>query len=197
MRWVWLYLRARRVPAALATSTALLAAAWAGHLLWSDSRLVNANLVALTVLLGVSALAATLGGPDEDLERTAPVRWPLRRVVHLLAAALAVGVPLALTALTAARFGPLGLVVRDLAGLLGLTALGAAVGGAGRSWIAPLGWTLVAVAPFLDPSHSVRLQVLCWPVQPAGNTAAWICAAVLAAGGTIAYAWRGGRAAAR
>jgi hypothetical protein len=59
--------------------------------------------------------------------------------------------------------------------------------------VAPLVWTLVAVLPFLDPAHSTRLHVLCWPIQPAGNTPAAVCAAVLAVAGGLAYALRGSR----
>lgn len=44
-----------------------------------------------------------------------------------------------------ARFGPAGLVVRDAAGLLGLTALGAVTIGIARAWFLPLGWTLAAI----------------------------------------------------
>ncbi|SHN46492.1 hypothetical protein [Cryptosporangium aurantiacum] len=36
-------------------------------------------------------------------------------------------------------------MIRDAAGLLGLTALGAATIGVARSWFLPLGWTLLAV----------------------------------------------------
>ncbi|MEV8512174.1 hypothetical protein [Dactylosporangium sp. NPDC051484] len=146
-------------------------------------------MVVLTVLLLTGVLTATLGGPDEELDRTAALPWAPRRVAHLLAAvAVVAGLPL-LTQLTPTGFGPAALVIRDAAGLLGLTALSAPLLGAGRAWFVPLGWTLAAT---IYPAAGHMLgQILTWQSQAPGNVPAAVTAATLACGGLIAYAVAG------
>ena len=189
MRWLTLYLRSRRAPAALVVAGGLTALMWSLWSIFSDSRTVGPEMVVLTILLLVAALTTTLGGPDDALDGTAGLPWLTRRVAHLLAALL-VGVALLLvTRATGARFGPAGLVVRDAAGLLGLTALGAATIGTARAWFLPLGWTLAAV--LFPRSEPVLGQVLTWQTQPPATTAATVTAGLLALGGLIAYAVAG------
>jgi hypothetical protein len=183
-----LYLRARRVPLALAASVGAAALVWALWLIFSDERDVAGLVVVLTVVLMVSALSTTLAGPDEDLERTAALRWPWRRALHLLAALVLVLVVLLVTLPTGARFGPAALVLRDAAGLLGLTALCASVVGAARSWFLPLGWTVVAVM-FTQPGTWGALAT--WQGQPHTSRPAAVVAAGLAVAGLLTYAFRG------
>lgn len=71
--------------------------------------------------------------------------------------------------------------------MLGLTALGAALLGVTRAWIAPLAWTLIAILPMMGPSEHLRMQVAGWLIQPADTTAATVCATILAATGLLAY----------
>lgn len=191
MRFLRLYLRSRRVPLALVTATAVIAVTWALCRAYANSPTANAQTVSLAVMLAVVAFGTTLGGFDEDLDRAASARWPIRRAVHLLLTAAVIVALLFLTTFTEARFEPLTLVLRNTAGLLGLTALGAALVGVARAWIAPLVWTLVAVLPVLGPSTKPGVQVVAWLVQPVGTTVAGVCAAVLAAGGLAAYALHG------
>ncbi|MET0417784.1 MAG: hypothetical protein ABW022_17390 [Actinoplanes sp.] len=189
MRWLTLYLRSRRAPAALIVTGGGVALMWTLWSVLSDSREVGMQMVVLTVLLLVAALTATLGGPDDDLETTAAIAWPSRRVVHLLAAFVIVVALLLVTLATGARFGPAGLVVRDAAGLLGLTALSAATIGPARAWFLPLGWTLAAV---LFPQSGPAVgRVLTWQAQPPESAAAAVMAGLFALGGLIAYAVTG------
>ncbi|WP_433718118.1 hypothetical protein ACQP2Y_28585 [Actinoplanes sp. CA-051413] len=189
MRWLALYLRSRRAPMALAAAGGLAVLMWSLWSVFSDTRDVGFQMVVLTVLLLVVALTATLGGPDDALEGTAALRWPRRRVAHLLVALLVVVVLLLVTLATGARFGPGWLVVRDAAGLLGLTALAAATMGTARAWFLPLAWTLAAA---LYPSSELVVgQVLTWQAQPPASTAANLTAALLALGGLVAYAVAG------
>ena len=189
MRWLTLYLRSRRAPLALAAAGGCAVVTWSLWSVFSDARTVGAEMVVLTVLLLVAALTATLGGADDALEGTAGFRWPRRRVAHLLAAFLVVLVVLLPTLATGARFGPGWMVVRDAAGLLGLTALGAATVGTARAWFLPLGWTLAAVLfPRAEP---VVGRVLTWQAQPSQSAAAMVTAGVLAVGGLVAYAVAG------
>ncbi|GAB4105765.1 hypothetical protein GCM10028790_47840 [Micromonospora taraxaci] len=192
MRWLQLYLRSRRVPLALGVAIAVIVLAWVMSSTYTTSTTINARTASLTIMLAVVALGATLNGADDALDHTASVNWPLRRAGHLLIAAAVITALLSLSALTDVRYEPLALVLRNTAGLLGLTALGTAVFGAALSWIAPLTWTLIAVLPFLGPSADVRVQVASWLTQPAGTTAATVCATVLAVTGLLAYALRGG-----
>ncbi|MEU1399112.1 hypothetical protein ABZ403_23995 [Micromonospora zamorensis] len=192
MRWLRLYLRSRRVPLALSSAAALITLAWVLSLVYTDSTTINARTASLTIMLAVVAFGATLNGADDALDHTASVNWPLRRAGHLLLAGAALTALLSLSTLTDARYEPLGLVLRNTAGLLGLTALGTALVGAALSWIAPLTWTLIAVLPVMGPSRDVRTQVASWLIQPAGSTAATVCATVLAVTGLLAYALRGG-----
>lgn len=192
MRWLALYARSRGVPVALAATVGAVGLAWGGWSWLSDARTANAQAVTLTVMLAVAAFARTLSGPDDGLEGTAAVRWPVRRLVHLvLIGAVIVGL-LALTLLTGARFGPVDMVLRNTAGLLGLTALGAALFGVGVCWIAPMTWSIVAVLPLFDASGRLLPQVAAWLVQPAGTRVATVLAGTLAVAGLVAYAWRGG-----
>ncbi|MFG1605370.1 hypothetical protein [Actinoplanes sp. NPDC049265] len=189
MRWAGLYLRSRHVPAALVMAIGGVVLMWSLWSIFSNSRDVGLPMVILTVLVVVAALTTTLGGPDTALELTGSLPVFLRRAAHLLVAFLVVVLPLLITLATEARFGPAGLVVRDAAGLLGLTALGAAAIGPARAWFLPLGWTLAAVMfPHAEPLLG---RVLTWPAQAPESTAAAVTAGVLAAAGLIAYAVAG------
>ncbi|MFI7598180.1 hypothetical protein [Actinoplanes sp. NPDC049681] len=189
MRWLTLYLRSRRVPVALVAITACTALMWSLWSLFSDSRQVGMEMVVLTVLLLVAGLTATLGGPDDALESTAGIPWAPRRVAHLLAAFLVVAVLLLVTLATGARFGPAWLVIRDAAGLLGVTALGAVTIGTARAWFLPLGWTLAAI--LFPRSEPLIGRILTWQAQAPTTTAATVTAGLLALGGLVAYAAAG------
>ncbi len=189
MRWLTLYLRSRRAPAALIAVGGCATLMWSLWSISSNSRGVGGDLVVLTVLLLVAALTATLGGPDDELEATAALRWPPRRVAHLAVAFLIVVLPLLVTLRTGARFGPAWLVLRDTAGLLGLTALGAATIGTARAWFLPLGWTLAAI--LFPRSEPVLGRILTWQAQEPASTAAAVTAGLLALAGLVAYAATG------
>ncbi|QSB12981.1 hypothetical protein JQS43_15085 [Natronosporangium hydrolyticum] len=186
-----LHLRARRVPLALAVTIGMVALVWGAWSYFSDAVTVNPRMISITVLVAVVAFGATLAGADDALERTGAVNWQVRRAGHLaLATAVIVGM-LLLTTVTDARFEPLTLVVRNTVGLVGLVALGAALFGAALSWLPPLGWTLVAIMPFMQPSERLGTQLLAWLIQPTDATAAAVCATALAVAGLFAYSLRG------
>lgn len=190
MRGPTLYVRSRQVPAALGIAAAATAVTWLLATAFSGTGEVGSTVLVLTVLLLVAAATATLGGPDDLLDRTAARPWGCLRMSHLAAALGGVLVLLAATLLTGTRFGPLGCVVRDAAGLLGLTALGAATVGTARSWFLPLGWTLGA-ATF--PGAGTAGETLTWQMQASGSRPGAAVAAALATAGTAAYVSRGPR----
>lgn len=183
MRWLVLYLRARRTPLALGVAAGTTAATWLMTTATAEDGPVDPIVRVLTVVLSVAALAVTLGGPDDALDRTAARPWRLLRASHLLAA---LGVVVAL--LIGVRYEPFGAIVRDGAGLLGLTALGAATLGPARSWFVPVAWTLAALA---FPLTGRWGEALTWQSQTVENRAAAAVAGVLALGGGLAYVLRG------
>jgi hypothetical protein len=189
VRWLTLYLRSRRAPTALAATGGCAALMWSAWTAFSTSRDVDPQLVVLTILLMVAALTATLSGPDDALDRTSARSWPPLRAAHLLTALAVVIGPLLATLLTGARFGPAALVVRDAAGLLGLTALSAATIGAPRAWFMPLGWTLAAVVASMATPATDRMWggILTWQSQLPDSRPAAVTAAALAVIGLIAY----------
>jgi hypothetical protein len=189
VRLLTLYLRSRRVPAALGGAAALLVVMWTLWSVSSNSRTVGPEMVVLTVLVLVAALTATLSAPDDALDRTAALRWPLPRALHLLGGFLAVVALLSVTLATGARFAPALVVVRDAGGLLGLTALSAVTIGTARAWFLPLGWTLGAVL-FPRPG-SVVGEILTWQTQAPSSTPAAVTAGVLALAGVVVYAAAG------
>ena len=181
-----LYLRSRHVPAALGAAVGLVGLLWTLWSVFSEQREVEVLMVLVTIMLLVAVATATLEGPDDELDRTAALRWPLLRLLH---APIALGVVIGLllvTITTSARFGPAGFVVRDAAGLLGLTALGAATLGVSRSWFVPLGWTMAAV--LIPASDRPWQQALLWQIQMPGNRPAALVAGLLAVGGCVAWA---------
>lgn len=189
MSGLTLYLRSRHVPVAMGTAAGVLVVMWALWGLSSDSPEAGRQMVVLSVLLLVAALTMTLSGPDDELDKTGARPWPVRRALHLLVALVLIGGMLLITQATGARFGPMSLVVRDAAGLLGLTALSAAFIGTARAWFVPLGWTLAAI---LFPQGGPLLgRVLTWQAQEPSSRAAAVTAAGLALAGLIAYAVTG------
>ena len=186
MKYVTLHLRARRVPAAAIVALTTSACAWLAWLLASNTRQAGAPLAAVAVMLACVAVSVTLAGDDEALDRTAAFSWPRLRAIHLLTAfGLLLGL-FAVTLATPVQFGPFAFVVRDTAGLLGLTALGAVMLGAQRAWFAPVCLSVIAVF-WGGPTTNHGLQVLTWMTQPVGTTASTITAIALATIGAGAY----------
>jgi len=191
MRWLILYARSRSMPTTLAVIVCCTLAAW-GLGRTTDDPGIRGTLALLAVLAGVAAVAPGLAGADVDLDRTAAFAWPPRRFAHTVLAAAAVLGIVAAAALTSA-----GWLARDVAGLAGLLALGAATLGAARAWLPGIAWTVPSLgfspplgAPPTDPTVKV---VLTWLAQPAASTPALITAITLGTTGTLMYALRGPR----
>jgi hypothetical protein len=197
VRWLALYLRSRSAPAALAAALGSVAALWWLHQALDDPE-PRPLLALLAAVAGTAAIAPGLAGADRDLDRTAAIAWPPRRAAHLaVGAAVVVGL-LAATALTGDPLAPAGPIVRDVAGLGGLVALGAAILGAARAPLLPVAWTLLVLrfSPALGgtpPSRPGYKQALTWMIQPDGTTAATAAAVLLGVGGALAYAVLGPR----
>ncbi|MEV4144502.1 hypothetical protein AB0J40_12585 [Amycolatopsis sp. NPDC049691] len=186
MRWVTLYARSRQVPAAF---TALLAAT-AG--VWFLARGSWSAIPVMLALTAGTAVAATgLSGQDPDLDRTAALRWPVRRFAHLALIGLAVAGAVLAVQLLGVLTVDGSIIVRDAAGLLGLAGLAATVAGGQFGWTLPLLWA--AITPFVPEDGSTTIRIVAWMLQPAETPAATWTAVALAVTGTAAYTARGGR----
>ncbi|GAB3283717.1 hypothetical protein [Kineosporia babensis] len=186
MNHVMLHLRARHVPQALAVAFAATTAMWLGWLVFSTGEQIGERISALSIALACVAVAGTLAGYDESLDETGARPWPRVRALHLLIAFALLSGLFAISLLTPMRFGPLGFLIRDVAGALGLTALTAGALGSQRAWFGPV--VLSAVNLFWGaPDDRPMLQALTFMIQPADSIAAGVAAAGLAVIGTLAY----------
>jgi hypothetical protein len=189
LRWLTLYARSRQVPASLAAVLIGTVAVWAlaGN---GDGR--SAPLLpVLALAAGATAASVGLGGQDVALDRTAAIRWRLRRTAHvLLIGTVVCAVPLVLQVL-GEDLATAGFLVRDAAGLTGLVAVGAALFGARYAWTPPIAWLSVSV---VAPSpEGLPEEVAGWLLLPPGTPVATWTALVLAALGTTVYALAGPR----
>jgi hypothetical protein len=197
MRLLVLYLRSRQVPTALAAGAGAVAVLWALNQLTDNPRARDMFGV-LAVVAGVVAAGSGLAGADIDLDRTASIAWPPRRIMHVVVATAAVIGLVTAAALTGHPLNPAAQITRDAVGMGGLGALGAATLGAGIAWIPPLSWTVFAstleVVTGSGPATAAYQEMLTWMFQPPGTASATITAVVLGAAGVVAYAIRGPRA---
>ena len=188
-RWLPLYLRARRVTIAVPVSLAAVAAVMVFWHAWSDSPRVHPSLATLTLLFALAPLIPTFAGHDDELDRTAAMPWPPRRVLHLIAVGAVVAAGLLGARLGDIHFGTTGQIARNSIGLAGLIGLGVALLGTVHAAVVPIIWTgWQAIAG--GPGGPAWQQSLLWLTQPADNVPAATTAAVLVLAGTAAYAKR-------
>ncbi len=185
MRWVTLYARSRQVPAAFAAMLLGVVGVW-----WLSGDSWSPFLAALALTSGIAVAAIGLSGQDVDLDRTAAMPWPPRRLAHvLLIGALAGGAVLAVQSL-GTSYVDMSIIARDALGLLGLAGIAATVAGGQYGWTLPLAWFAISpLVPPLDPAA----KYVAWMLQPAGTPAATWTAVLLGALGVTAYAGWGGR----
>jgi hypothetical protein len=134
VRWLLLYARSRRF--AVATASVLVAAAVVFGLtrLWWDGE-VGVMPSVVTMTLGIAVASAGLVGADPALDRGASFGWPPRRAVHLVGIALVTAVvSLTLVRLLGAEV-PNVVVLRDVAGQVGLAGVGAVLFGQVAGWL--------------------------------------------------------------
>ncbi|MFI7295284.1 hypothetical protein [Streptomyces sp. NPDC050121] len=190
MRWLMLYARSRQVPASLAAVVISAVAVWAlardGSVGPGDPR-----MPAIMIVAGVMAASIGLGGQDVALDRTAAIRWVLRRAAHVLLIGAVVGAVLLAVQTMGEDVATTAFVVRNSAGLMGLAAIGATVCGAQYAWTLPIAW--LAFSFFAPPPTSAPMQVANWMLLPPGTAAGTWTALVLAVVGTATYAVAGPR----
>ncbi|MFF3737429.1 hypothetical protein [Streptomyces sp. NPDC002566] len=190
MRWLTLYARSRHVPASLTAvllSTVFVRAITQG----TEGGSGDARMLPLVLGAGVTAVSVGLSGQDPALDRTAAIRWMPRRAAHVLLAGTFVGTALTVALAVSRDAVPAELIVRDCAGLTGLTALGAVVLGGRYAWSMPFAW--LSFAFFAPPATGVPMQVVTWMLLPPDTAAGTWTALVLLLLGTTAYALTGAK----
>jgi hypothetical protein len=192
LRLAWLYLRSRRVPAALGLLAGLGALLWAAlRWRWNVAGGAAAQaLIPLTIETGAAAvIAVTTYGPFGDPER-ATGRWlpwlRLAAAVALTAAAFGV---LAAGATSGALHGGTLALLRDLGGMSGTGLLSAAALGGAFGWAGPMAYWLATESVLA--AHWATPWI--WPARPPHDRGAAICAALVLAAGIAAITLLGAR----
>lgn len=188
MRWAVLYARSRQVPvAAVGLVTVIVGVC----LLYRDSWSLLPASLAITG--GIAIAAIGLSGQDVDLDRSTAIRWPVRRLAHLLL----IGAVTGALVLAAQQLGGAPVdtwqVVRNSAGMLGLAGFAATIAGGNFGWTLPLFWFAVAVFVPKSSDPPVSTQIVAWMLQPGDSAPANWTATVAAVVGLVAYTWSGGR----
>lgn len=197
-RFLALHIRARGVPMALAGLIVLALLAWAAadwllHAPGSSGPSDRWPVAILAPLLAAVIVSAGLGGADEELERTAALRWRRVRAVHVVLAVIAVGTALALTgSFEPGTYGAYELA-RNAAACIGLVAIGTAGLGARLGWIPALAYVLLVLGVAAPTPANAWWT---WPVQQWSADAANWSAGVVAVVGALGYVWFGSRASA-
>lgn len=190
LRLLRLHLASRRVPTALAVFAACaVVLRIALHWHWIESTGPLAHELPLVIETGTAVtLALTARDPFGEPER-ATGRWlPYLRLAAAVAlTAAAVG---ALAAGAAAADLPGGVleVLRNVAGLAGVSLLSAAVLGA-LAWLGPLVYLGVAEVALFGNWQSPWI----WPARPSHDLGAALCSALIFAVGVVAITVRGSR----
>ncbi|MHA5050708.1 hypothetical protein [Streptomyces sp. SD15] len=190
MRWLTLYARSRQVPASLAVVVISAVVVWALARDGSGGP-GDPRMPALMIVAGATAASIGLGGQDVALDRTAAIRWVLRRAAHVLLIGAVVGAVLPAVQTMGEDLATTAFVVRNSAGLMGLVAIGATVCGAQYAWTLPIAWLSFSLSAPLPTG--VPMQVVSWMLLPPGTAAGTWTALVLAVVGTAAYAVAGPR----
>lgn len=186
-----LHCRARRVYWVLAALLILSAVSWyaaaslAGHPELGGFP-ARAPVVVGAPLLAAVLVSATLTGPEPELDRTSARLGHAWRAGH---ACLAMTVPALLLAAAVPgqpfEWGA-AVMVRNVAGLVGVVLLTAEWLPTTPSWAPGFGYTAVCylAAPKTPRAGS---DVWAWPMQPGGPDASWVMAAGIASAGITVY----------
>jgi len=189
-RLAWLHLRSRRVPAAV-LALAVCGGALRAVLHWQlTSGGADAQQIPMIIEGGAAVLiAVTTHSPFGEAERGA-VRWlPLLRLGAVLAlTGVAIGL-LQLGVTGASLPGGVLTLARNVIGVTGIGLLASLVTGGLLAWIPPLGYIGFAQYALIEAWRNPWT----WPVRPAADRGAWICAVVVFVVGLAAFTLRGAR----
>ena len=192
LRLTWLYAVSRRIPIALGLLAAVGVLLWCAlHWRWNIAGGPAAqDVIPLTVETGVAAIiAATTYGPFGDAER-ATGRWLpyLRLGAALILSAVAFGA-LAAGATGGLLPGGSPALLRNLAGVIGIGLLCAAVLGGAFGWTGPLAYLLVTEVALTGKPTTPWV----WAARPPHDLGGALCAALLLIAGIAAVTLFGAR----
>jgi hypothetical protein len=192
LRLTWLYAVSRRIPIALGLLAAVGVLLWCAlHWRWNIAGGPAAqDVIPLTVETGVAAIiAATTYGPFGDAER-ATGRWLpyLRLGAALILSAVAFGA-LAAGATGGLLPGGSPALLRNLAGVIGIGLLCAAVLGGAFGWTGPLAYLLVTEVALTGNPTTPWV----WAARPPHDLGGALCAALILVAGTVAVTLFGAR----
>lgn len=193
LRLIRLHLASRRAAIALATAAACaLTLRIALHWSWDTYGALQLPLILETGC--AAAVGITMGSPFGEPER-ATGRWlPLLRLGSAIALTATAVVALAFASLGADLAGGIAELVRNVAGLVGIGLLCAALFGGGLAWTGPVVYMIVGTYGLYTDWHPPALtSPWVWPARPSHDLGAALCAAVVFAAGTAVAAWRGAR----
>lgn len=193
LRLMRLHLASRRVTAALATIAACaLTLRIALHWPWDTYGAFQLPLILETGC--AAAIGITMGSPFGEPER-ATGRWlPLLRLGSAIALTAAAVFALVSASLGADLAGGIAEVVRNVAGLVGIGLLCAALLGGALAWTGPVVYMLVgAYGLYVDWHPPALTSPWIWPARPPNDIGATLCAAAVFAAGIAAATWRGAR----
>ena len=160
------------------------------ELRWIQGDGATAQQMLLLIECGAaSVVAVAVRNPFGESERTTG-HWlpPLRLGAALLLSGAAVGA-LVLGAVGERLPGGDPVVLRDVAGLVGVGLLTAALLGGALAWTGTLAYTVVAEFALLEGWRTPWM----WAGRPAHDLGGWLCAGLVFAAGTAMVAVRGPR----
>jgi hypothetical protein len=183
-RLVWLHLRSRRAPLALALVIAIAAVLRAlQH--WAVGTGVSARTLPLMLTVGAAAIiAASAQSPFGDPERAT---WPAPRL-RLIQVAAFVAAAAGLLALARLGYDPLA-AVRNLAGFTGMALITATVISPLLSWITPMAYAIYCGGQI----DAQTVNLWSWPALPSRNHTALLIALLLLGAGVTAITRFGSR----
>jgi hypothetical protein len=185
VRWARLYARSRGAQFGLSMAIGVTVAV---KVLSHAGSSPGIGWGAFLLLLVTSVLSVGLDGQDQQLDRTAAIRWQPRRLTHLLLiGVVGGGVVLAL----GSAYGSPAIVLRNTVGLVGLVGVATVAFGAQFSWILPFAWCVVALP--LPPGDGTGYEIGTWMLQNSDVTAANWTAWLIGTAGIVGYALRGPR----
>lgn len=193
LRLVWLHAVSRRVPMALAAIVACgvgLRIALIGH--WDAYGALQLPLVCEAAVAAVVTIttASPLGEPERVAGHWLP--WLRLGAVAVLTAA-AVGA-LSAGAVGGHLAGGTLDVLRNVAGLVGIGLLCAAVLGGGLAWVGPTAYLIAGVYALYTEWHPPAVTTpWLWPARPAHDLGGAVCASVVFACGLAVITMRGAR----
>lgn len=188
-RLATLFLRSRQTgPISIALAAVAIAAGLG--LAASNSDDLNRFLRMVVPLAVAVVIGAGAGSPFGEAERSASRPLPPVRFGHLVLL-LATGAALLALANVAPADGDLGILLRNSAGFVGLSLIGARLLGSGTFWMVPLAYAGAVLADFLvKPDRDASWR---WPLQSADDGTSVLITVVLLVAGVAAVAWFGSR----